>query len=1699
MNELKNYTVLRFRFFFFVLAFFGGLFLFDAYAQVVSPFAIRNQIQQKGGIRFVSNVSVTCNSSTNCTTAQNQVPPSGTGQNNSFTMGYVDVDGDPTTFMSSSDSLNLSNCSEITWAGLYWGGKITTSTSNYANRSQIKIKVGNGSYQQLSADQTLNNTTGAVTYFCFKEITSIVQSAGIKARFTIADQINQTNSTNLFGGWTIVVVYKNTAESYKNLTVFDGLANVSQGTASNTVTIPISGFLTPLSGGVNFELGVIAYDGDRSQTGDQLLFNGVGSNYVQVSDGLHTATDMFNSTIAYNGVITPFRNPSYNNTLGYDATVYIPNNTAQNYLNNGASSANIRVTTSSETILTRVITSAIDIYEPDLRATVYVNDLNGGVVSPGDILEYTVIGKNIGSDISLNTFITDTLDIRTAYVPNSISFLNGPFAGPKTDMANDDQAEYNAVSRVVKTRVGTGANALIGGQMVNSPTGLDSTAIRFQVQVSSDCLILSCDSTLENKAYIFGTGNLSGNAVTNNGTSDVYDAFGCPTSSNNEVTISTANCPPVDFTVNDPLCPGDAMQLTAAYSQWANYFWTGPQGFTSTIHNPTISNIGLLNSGVYELDISFNGSACTFNNLTNSIIVNPLPTISLIDLNNVTCYNAGNGSIQTSAQGSNPISYLWSNANTTNTISSLTPGSYNLEVQDGNTCISDTTFSITQPDTLIATTVSLIDYNGYDISCHNYTNGSINVTATGGTQPYTYAWSNGQTTSVLTGLSAGSYSVTVTDANGCTATSSITITQPAPIQLTSTIQNVLCFGGNNGSVNASITGGVFPYSILWSNGPVNQSINNLTAGQYQITVTDINGCVDSLESNVLQPAQPLSCSHTQVDVLCYGESTGSIDLTVNGGTPGYQFSWSTAQTSEDLTNLPTGFYSVSVTDANNCSVTYGATIQQPTAPLSFSGLVTPIGCFGDTTGAVNIAVSGGTPNYTYLWNNGQTTQNINTLTAGNYAVVITDDHNCLLNGNFVVNQPQFPLLLTETHQDAGCFGPGSIDLTTSGGTAPYSFFWDNLVFVEDQLTVPSGTYEVQVQDGNGCSDSLTVTILNLAIPINVSISGQNILCQYDSTGSADLVVTGGVQPFSFAWSNGTTQEDLTQAPAGSYSVTVTDANNCTETISITLTEPNSSTVITEMHTNANCLDSVAGAINITVSGGTPGYTYSWNNGATTQDITSLQNGIYEVSVFDANGCLETLIVPILDPSNTVAVSSVVSNVNCYGGADGNINLTPSGGFPGYVFEWGTGAVEEDVTNLAPGQYYVNVEDVLGCGMFMSFNVTQPSMPLTINGTEYDVVCLGDTNGIVDLTITGGTPTYTYLWNNGATAQDIFNLTAGTYSVVVTDANGCSSTYSGIVTQPGSAISMTLYPTPALCFGTATGSIDLNVSGGVPGYTYSWSNGATSQDLTGIQGGQYSVTIQDLNGCLLADTVLVSQPMSALTLNQTTTNVSCTGQSDGYINLMVSGGTGPYTYSWTNGATSQDLSNVPSGSYTVTVTDANSCTGSLTVQVTQPSALVGVTGVSGNVICHGGTTGSVAAQGTGGTGIYTYLWSNGSTSSTLTGIPAGIYSVIVTDNNGCNSSQTWTITQPSPITMQSVNTNILCYGQSSGSITAQASGGVAPYQYQWTNGLSGSVIVNQVAGPYFVTVTDDNGCSSTFSDTIYQPQSALTMSSIVIDN
>jgi uncharacterized repeat protein (TIGR01451 family) len=592
---------------------FALLFIISSifsYAQVITPFSIRYQTTQKGGIRYLSNTSVSC-SGVGCGAGRTEIAPAGTSTNNGFTAAYVDIDTDGTTFSSSSDSLALASCSQISFAGLYWGGEITNAAANYATRNQVKFKVGTGSYTNLTADVLQDNNTGYDSYHCFKDITSLVQAAGSNARFTVANVAARVGGTNRFGGWTIVVVYKNDLQPMRMLSVFNGLSNVS---GANPITdITVNGFLSPLSGPVTFELGAVSFDGDRSSTGDQMHFNG-GSGFVNISNAVNPLNDIFNSSLSYNGVAkaSPFINPTYQNTLGYDADIFIPNNAALNYIGNSATSATLRLTTGGETYITQVVTMAIDVYEPDMRAAVRVEDLNGGSVVPGDTLQYTVAGKNIGSDPSVNTFITDTLEQNVSFVPGSIIISSGPNSGVKTDGAGDDQAEFISASRLVRVRIGTGANSITGGQVNNSAAGTDSTQFKFKVVVTSDCILLNCDAVIDNRAYIWGTGNVSGNAQNNQSTPGTIDGLGCAVPGTTSTSISHSCGAPQAFS-NSPVCTAATIGLSATASSVASYSWTGPASFVSSLADPTISNATIARAGIYTVTITVPGTSCSYN------------------------------------------------------------------------------------------------------------------------------------------------------------------------------------------------------------------------------------------------------------------------------------------------------------------------------------------------------------------------------------------------------------------------------------------------------------------------------------------------------------------------------------------------------------------------------------------------------------------------------------------------------------------------------------------------------------------------------------------------------------------------------------------------------------------------------------------------------------------------------------------------------------------------------------------------------------------------------------------------------------------------------------------------------------------------------------------------------------------------------
>ena len=1128
----------------------------------------------------------------------------------------------------------------------------------------------------------------------------------------------------------------------------------------------------------------------------------------------------------------------------------------------------------------------------------------------------------------------------------------------------------------------------------------------------------------------------------------------------------------------------------------------------------TTQNISGLSAGAYSVIVT-GANGCSA--VASATVTQPSAALTGIisSIGNVSCYNGSNGSVNIDISGGTPpYNYQWNNGATTQNITGISSGTYAVTITDSKGCTSLTSsISVTQPQGALSAGASSVN----DISCFGGNNGSININVSGGTSPYSYAWSNGASTQSLTNLAAGSYSATVTDANGCTkAVSAITLSQPAAALTISNVAqtNVNCHGDASGDINISVTGGTSPYSYDWSNGANTQDLNNVPAGVYTVVITDANGCnVQSSSITITQPAVSLSGNTTTTsNVSCTSGANGAISLTVNGGTPAYTFAWSNGATTQNISGLYAGNYVVTITDSKGCSVNTTGTVSQPAGSLNSSITGSQnVSCNGGTNGSVNLSVNGGTLPYSYQWSNGATTQDISGLSSGSYTVTVSDANGCINVSTAVINQPSASLSASVSAQsNVSCYGGnnGTVDLTINGGTAPYTFSWSNGSSAEDQFNLAAGTYSVTVTDANGCTYlNSAITVSQPAAALNGSVtSSGNVSCYGGSNGTINLSITGGTNPYSYNWSNGSNSEDLSGIPAGTYTVTVTDVNGCTTVVSgITIGQPAASlTLGVNAVSNVSCYGGNNGTINLNVSGGTAPYSYNWNNGSTSQNLNNVQAGTYAVTVTDAHGCTD-LISAITVSQPPVGLSSNVSsagNVSCNGGNNGAINLNVTGGTIPYSFTWSNGATTQNLSGIPAGNYTATITDANGCTTINSgITVSQP--PVALNGnvsSSSNVNCFGGNNGSINLSVNGGTAPYSYSWSNGSISQNISNLQAGTYTVLVTDNNGCTMTITGIaITQPAAALNSSISSTGNVnCFGGNNGSINLNVTGGTAPYSYSWSNGATTQDLNNVSAGSYNVSVTDANGCSsLVTGIVISQPGTSLNANVTnSSDVSCFGGNNGSIVLNVNGGTAPYSYNWSNGSTSQDLNNVSAGTYSVTITDANGCLFNINAQtITQPpAALNSSVSSSGNVNCFGGNNGSINLSVNGGTAPYSYSWSNGANTQNISNLPSGNYTVTVTDANGCTTITSGiAISQPAAALNSTVSStgNVNCFGGNNGSINLNVIGGTAPYSYNWSNGATTQNLNNVSAGTYNVSVTDAHGCSSSVAGiVISQPGASL---------
>lgn len=1115
-----------------------------------------------------------------------------------------------------------------------------------------------------------------------------------------------------------------------------------------------------------------------------------------------------------------------------------------------------------------------------------------------------------------------------------------------------------------------------------------------------------------------------------------------------------------------------------------SYNWSN--GATS----PTVSNVG---TGNYTVTVT-DANGCSI--VRSGFVSQPAAQLSLmLNKNDVSCYGVSNGSIVSQPSGgTSPYTYSWSTGASTAGITALSPGTYTVTITDANGCTATSSQNITQP----AAAVSL-SATSTDINCTGNSIGSIDLTVTGGTTPYSYLWSNGSNQQDVTNLTANTYSVTVTDANGCTAQLSRTITQPAgALNVSSTVTNILCFGGNNGSINVTPNAGTPPYSYSWSNGNTAEDLMNLSAGTYTVTVTDANGCSLTNAIFVTQPSAALSASANPTDVLCYGNSTGAIDLIVNGGTTPYSYSWNNSATTQDLSGITAGTYAVTITDANNCTTTATQVIAQPIAALSINGSTNQLDCHDIIDGEISLNVTGGTGSYNYQWNDGSTTAALSGLSIGMYTVTVTDQNGCSANASYTLSYTAGALSASIQGSAALCHGEstGNAILTTSGGTGPFQYSWSNNSTSQNQNNIPAGSYTVQITDVNGCTTSTGVTIGQPAATLSGSESVVSILCHGDATGQIDFSVNGGTYPYTYTWSNGTTGEDLSNITAGNYTIVVTDANGCTLTSTISVQEPSASLTAAVNVTPVNCFGDATGALSAVVNGGTSPYTYNWNSQTGNSDLTQLSAGSYNLQVIDANGCQTQQTIDVTQPPAPLSATTSLTNIDCNGNASGNATLQVTGGTAPYTYSWSNGTIQNSNPGLTSGTYSYTVTDSLGCTLSGSIDLTQPSNVLSVTANPKDADCYGQATGSIDLTTAGGTAGYTYIWSNGSTTEDLINLTAGIYTVTVTDINNCTTSQTFTIQEPAAALSAADSILHVNCHGGQDASISLQVNGGTSPYTFNWNNGASSQTLNTLTAGTYTVLITDINGCTITSSYTVNEPTASLTGVLSSTEAGCFGDSTGAINIVTSGGTSPYTYNWSTGQTSQNIAQLTAGNYSVTITDVNNCVYTTSINVGQPSAAVSISKNIQPVLCHADSTGMVNLSVNGGTAPYSYLWNNGGTAQNVNYMTAGSYTVTVTDANGCTAIENITIQEPDSALQSSLAIgHVSCNGQSNGWIDLSVQGGTTPYTYLWNTGGTAEDPQQIGAGTYTVTVTDQNGCTVQLSAQVTEPAAYPRVSGI----
>ena len=1017
------------------------------------------------------------------------------------------------------------------------------------------------------------------------------------------------------------------------------------------------------------------------------------------------------------------------------------------------------------------------------------------------------------------------------------------------------------------------------------------------------------------------------------------------------------------------------------------------------------------------------GSGATVANapfITNgtATIGTKLPLGVLLTVTNISCFGETDGAVTaTVAAGAGPFTYSWSvGLDTTETNDSLSAGTYGLTVIDNFGCNQTDSFTIVEPG-LLEISFSI----DTPANCNGDSNGVASALVSGGTGPFDYVWSTGANTfnspdtfNTVSGLTLGTYYVTVTDDNGCIDIDTLSM----GLGLSTGSMDAACLA-SNGKAWVIVSGGILPYTYQWDD-PGTQTTDtafSLAAGSYQVIVTDQNGCQDSVTVSVSNGQGPVITLDSIVNITCSGGSDGAVYVTVTTGCcaiPPFTYTWSNADTTEDIVNVTGGTYTFTAEDSIGCSTSETYTIVDPPQLVAAITDSVDISCNGANDGSITTAAIGGTAPYTYFWSpSGGSGTTASNLSANTYTVSILDANGCAAVSNGVtISAPAALVLTTDTASETCVGGDGKAWVIVSGGTGPFTYLWDLLAgsqTTDTAFNLTANTYNVTVTDGNGCSNTSSATIVQVGNPPIIAGSVIDVSCNGGNDGAVNISITGGTSAFTYNWSPGAqTTDTITGLSAGNNTLTVTDAVGCVATMMFTITEPALLSGSITTSTNLSCNGANDGTATFTATNGQTPYTYLWSGGGTTSSVSGLAPGSQSVTVTDACNDTVTDAVTITEPGSHSFTFSNVVNVSCNGLSDGTATVSATGGSSPYTYLWYTtpNQTSATATGLSQGTYIVDVLDACGNSVTDSVSISEATaLSIIFNGFQ-NVTCQGFNDGDASVSVSGGTSPYTYLWSNTGTSTTITGLSGGLYTILVTDANGCTEMDSILLTEP-TAIALSISNTMASC-GIANGTATVAATGGspisAPLYTYTWDTSPQQNDsaATGLPAGTYSVTVTDANGCTETISTTISQPPSPNPSLVASTTPSCPGDCDAEATVSSSGGIPPYTYFWLSPISISDstATGLCAGAFELMVTGNDGCSAIDTITIQDPAPLVA--NMSGNNPSPGGCDGTATAAMTGGTPPYTYQWddTNMQVVQTAIGLCSGEYSVVVTDSKGC---------------------------------------------------------------------------------------------------